>query len=516
MRNRSLWLAALTAFAVGVFAPAALAGSPTAIGVDTSGNSFVSDNNSGKVQRFNPAGTRTATWTFDAVAPLPGAVAIAVDSGNKVWVLDTKLKLRQFDANGVLQRGPYDVGPCDPAITPNALQRGGLAVTNTFIFVSHPCANKIVRFNNDATLTGATSWSTTYPPKGIAVGGPGSLLYVARPTHGDVAEYSFTGTAARVHQIGGLATDVFVDQYDVLHVSDATNDVIKLYGGSDCALFRTLGRPGANLGDLNDPEALDVYGQSGSDSNLYGNIFVADLGNHRIQRWNAFGYTFWAADTNGSGGSTGLTYSGSSTNTGCTGSGPPPPPPDTVGVTINNGAIATNSLNVTLTVHEKSGATGVKVSNDGGFGAGTQDFSLAGNDTYAWTLNTFGSGRATRVVYVRFPGSSDPDQTFSDDIIYDTTAPALAKVRSKASTEQTKVRTAAAGSSGSRLLVLDATDPHHGSGLAGIEVVKTKGDAPTKLAYAPKVTVSGVGDHPYVRVIDNAGNHSGWVRATTG
>lgn len=84
---------------------------------------------------------------------------------------------------------------------------------------------------------------------------------------------------------------MFVDAYGVLFATDTTNDKIHLY---DAGLneFRTLGSPGSAAGQLNDPMAIDVFEQY---SDLAGNVFVADYGNDRIQRWNPYGYTFWTA-----------------------------------------------------------------------------------------------------------------------------------------------------------------------------------------------------------------------------
>ena len=71
-----------------------------------------------------------------------------------------------------------------------------------------------------------------------------------------------------------------------------------------------------------------------------------------------------------------------------------------VGVTINSGAIATGSPGVTLTIREPSGATGVRISNDGGFNGVTTQ-AIRGDDTYSWTLASSGGERLPKTVYVR-------------------------------------------------------------------------------------------------------------------
>ena len=76
------------------------------------------------------------------------------------------------------------------------------------------------------------------------------------------------------------------------------------------------------------------------------------------------------------------------------------------GVTINSAAIATNSPGVTLTIHEPSGATAVKISNDGGFASATPQ-PIRGDDTYTWTLQSPGAERLPKTVYVRFTGAGN-------------------------------------------------------------------------------------------------------------
>ena len=66
--------------------------------------------------------------------------------------------------------------------------------------------------------------------------------------------------------------------------------------GTDGVEFRTLGGPGTAAGQLDGPAAIDVFEQF---SDLAGNLFIADYANKRVQRWNPFGFTFWAMPADG-------------------------------------------------------------------------------------------------------------------------------------------------------------------------------------------------------------------------
>jgi hypothetical protein len=71
------------------------------------------------------------------------------------------------------------------------------------------------------------------------------------------------------------------------------------------------------------------------------------------------------------------------------------------------------------------GATVALISNDGGFGpnGGTETVPVAA--TIPWTLESSGSDRLPQIVYLRFPDSSTPTVTFTDNIVLDTTTPSV-------------------------------------------------------------------------------------------
>jgi hypothetical protein len=94
---------------------------------------------------------------------------------------------------------------------------------------------------------------------------------------------------------------------------------------------------------------------------------------------------------------------------------------DTNGVTINDGALFTNQIGVTLTIGAESGTTQMEVSNDGGFaGAVWEPYT----SHKAWAITPYGSHVLPRVVYVRYIDRfGNMSAAFQDDIILDVTAP---------------------------------------------------------------------------------------------
>lgn len=100
-----------------------------------------------------------------------------------------------------------------------------------------------------------------------------------------------------------------------------------------------------------------------------------------------------------------------------------PPVPSDYGVTINDGALFTNKITVTLTIGQPPlWSQLVQVSNDGGFaGAIWQEH----NPCQPWIITHYGNYIIPRTVYVRFKNTTTGQlsATFSDDIILDETPP---------------------------------------------------------------------------------------------
>jgi hypothetical protein len=95
-------------------------------------------------------------------------------------------------------------------------------------------------------------------------------------------------------------------------------------------------------------------------------------------------------------------------------------------VVINGGTYATNTRTIRLHVVWPSSAHHVQISNDPSFDTlgGTETLPVAA--TIPWMLAP-GSAPPTRTVYLRFPDSTTPSATVSDQIVLDTSRPVIQK-----------------------------------------------------------------------------------------
>jgi hypothetical protein len=171
-----------------------------------------------------------------------------------------------------------------------------------------------------------------------------------------------------------------------------------------------------------------------------------------------------------------------------------------VGVSIAAGARYTKDPKLQLTIIPPDAATGLSISNDGGF---KRPFTgpLDPGRRYGWALDSSGPERLPKTVYVRFSGACvDPSQAFQDDIILDETAPTLSTPT---------VRAPAKGRRGALTLGLKASD--NASGVKTVEV-RRRNKRLLVAAYRRKLRLRGTPQNLTVRVKDGAGNTSRWKK----
>ena len=174
----------------------------------------------------------------------------------------------------------------------------------------------------------------------------------------------------------------------------------------------------------------------------------------------------------------------------------PTPPAGLPGVSIENGARFTNDPDVSVDLVWPPFATTFLMSNDGGFAGATPQ---PVEDQVPWQLDSSGSERLPKTIYVRFQGLGS-NETYQDDIILDETAPRLLSAR----LEHPRRRTIR--------LRLRARD--NVSGLSKMQLARNRRLPRHATRYRRVVTVSAFSPRLYVRVRDRAGNWSKWHRAT--
>jgi hypothetical protein len=283
---------------------------PSAIAVAGDGTSYVGFPDASTLLRLGPNGARKGSVPLDEDGPVSG---LAVDGG-RIWV-DYGTSASLLTPGGRVVEH-FEYRPARRCRGSAATRHGGIAVGGGRVWVAHRCDDTVGVYTPSGRRVALIDLPGKGHPRGIAYGaaqsGRGATVYVALPDSGRVIAY-LAGQArrpwrtVRLRSPGGRKPQpggVVVDRYGQVTVSDmANNGLYLLDSNHGFSAYRTLGHPpraSRAVGRLNRPTALAQARQGGRFS---ANLYIADTGNRRVQRWNTSGYTFWSkAVRPGSGG----------------------------------------------------------------------------------------------------------------------------------------------------------------------------------------------------------------------
>ena len=172
-------------------------------------------------------------------------------------------------------------------------------------------------------------------------------------------------------------------------------------------------------------------------------------------------------------------------------------------MSINEGAQYTNSPSVKLKIVAPTGATGLLVSNDGGF---TSAIPQALASEINWKLDSSGPERLPKTVYVRFLTGPFASPNYTDDIILDERPPVVDSASIAGAPPAASSATAARAKT--YKVKVKAHDTNSGVGFVQVTANKRK---PGKLLkYKKSVKAKSATRPKFLRARDRAGNYSKW------
>lgn len=489
--------------AVPVAAHGASADGPVAVAVDSSGTTYVGFATGRALLRLAADGRPKGAMRIPGEGPVTGLAVsdrdeVWVDDGDSVSVLDRRGRLVRTFAHRPLLDCPASGG--------DARWFGDLALGPGAVYVAERCRPTLSVYSRTGQLRATLPLPTGARAGGLAWlrsghGRPARLL-VTLPGRARMLVYDADRLAdgarplavqkiPRVH--GGerpRPTGVVADTYGQVVVADAANQVLlTMDADNHFAHYRTRGypgRPGSAIGRLRGPAALAQHPQDGS--GLAGNLFVADTGNRRVQRFDTGTYTFWARPVRAP-------------------RGPAlPDPTGTCGgpteVRVNAGEAWTRTPQVTVRVVAPSGATGLTFGRDASLADGVT-VPLRADCGYDWRLLPGDDG-----VFVRVEGGPSDGTVLHDGIGLDTQVPRVRSatarwVRSERRWRlDVRVRDLVSSTSGTSGPVTVLHSRRRG-GSAGTVAVR---DGRAVLHTRDGRTLG------WVLVLDRAGNASDWLR----
>ena len=287
--------------------------SPLGIASDAQGRIFVADRDNHRVVRFSPSKTDQSHLAIDALGTYgsgggqlasPGSVSIDAATG-KYWVTDnSNHRISIFNANGGFSTtfGSYGTG-IGSFYGPSGIAVNG---SNGYVFIVEYYNNRVQRFSTSNTsipskVVGAvgTASGLFTNPTAVAIDPVSNDFYVADTGNHRIQRFTQNGVfvmgigngtkwtgAAPVPAVGygngGFysPSGVAVDKDGYLYVADMNNHRIQKFDPNGRFVTR-WGTQGAGKGNLYAPKGIAV--DNG------GNVYVSDTSNYRIQRFTSTG-----------------------------------------------------------------------------------------------------------------------------------------------------------------------------------------------------------------------------------
>lgn len=269
--------------------------------VDTEGNLYVLDSDSGTISKFTPEGRLVGSFgslgtDFKEFVDPTG---IALDSEGNIYVADTgNARVQKFDSQGkfmgafgsmgLLSVGMAEAGYQKPEEnkrhdlfeSPEAIVVG----SSGDLYVVDRRAGNVNIFDSEGNYV--KSFGSMVSPRGIATDSQGNI-YVVEQGNNRVVKFDQKGNMLKTWGTFGIDNGMFkapygiaIDSSDNVYVADSVNNRIQKFS-SDGKFIAKWGVRGTGAGQFIGPHGLGV---DSSD-----NLYVADTGNDRIQKFDRNG-----------------------------------------------------------------------------------------------------------------------------------------------------------------------------------------------------------------------------------
>ena len=270
-------------------------GFPVGVAVSPTGQVYVADMDSDRIQRFSADGTYETQWGSSGsnYGEFYSPIGVAVAPSGQVYVADAgNNRIQRFSSDGTHEiqwgysgtgDGQFD-GPFGVTVGPSGQ-----------VYVADYGNNRIQRFSADGAYE--TKWGTLgssygqfIDPYDMAVS-PGGLVYVVDSGNNRIQR--FTSSGGYQLQWGSYGTNegqfnyptgIAISANDLVYVADSYNDRIQRFS-ADGTYETQWGSSGSGSGQFAWPFCVAV-GPTGL-------VYVTDSDNYRVQRF--FDYDAWVA-----------------------------------------------------------------------------------------------------------------------------------------------------------------------------------------------------------------------------
>lgn len=276
--------------------------SPDGVAVSSTGNVYVVDGWEDRVQRFDTSGTYRSSWGGSGTAngKFLGPVGVAVDGAGNVYVADAgNSRIQKFNATGTFTAAWGTEGPGNGQF----MGLSGIAVDaagNVYVTDTGEdpdtgqTTDRVQKFTSSGTFVrawGSTGTPNGYfvAPAGIATDGAGNV-YVTDAGNSRVQKFSANGVFqakwgsagtgnGQFQDPSGIAIDGAGNVYVTDAAADPATDTDRVQQFTTTGTFiATWGTTGSANGQFDGPSGIAVDGAR--------NVYVTDVGNSRLQKFN--------------------------------------------------------------------------------------------------------------------------------------------------------------------------------------------------------------------------------------
>ncbi len=269
-------------------------GSPSSVAVAHDGSVYVADTDNHRVQRFSASGGFLGKWGTQGVSDgqlnQPQGIAAAPDG--TIYVSDSgNGRIQRFSSSGSFLRKWGTQGTGDGQFNAPT----GISVDTGRVYVADTWNYRVQAFTLDGVLV--SKWQFGYWLTGVSTDGQGRV-YVADSGYHRVVVKTVDGSTISTWGGRGAANGEFWGPSDVafssdaVYVADGGNNRVQRFSPSGAFLSK-WGVSGAGDGQFSNPGRVAVAPD--------GTVYVMDVGNNRVQHFSAAGAFMGKWGSQGSG-----------------------------------------------------------------------------------------------------------------------------------------------------------------------------------------------------------------------